>query len=345
MVRQRPSREHPQRPAAHHDDVGPDAVPDRALHLQVCPAWQERHVGERAPAAHGEDGRRDVLHPLDAHRSDQPRAGDLLHADRQPDRGPALPRVVDELRPGFAQQRLAHVRRARGPLIEARAAAGDRRPALVERLPARRVRGRELPQRRRSDPLHQQSARRARRRAPQDARRPPSPEPAHARPDRRSRNPHADRAIRDGLPDAVERARSHEHRERVGECARPLWRPGEGSWVVRQLLTHGPAHGGARRAVRAALPQPLGYPRQRRWPAQERLQRHRSALRRAHPRPEGPRPLGRDAHHLGRRVWPHDLLAGGPVEGELRPRPSSAVLHDVDGRRRRPRRPGLRRDR
>ena len=41
-----------------------------------------------------------------------------------------------------------------------------------------------------------------------------------------------------------------------------------------------------------------------------------------------------DAGHLGRRVRPDDLLAGRPDQAELRPRPSPALLHDVDGRRR-----------
>ena len=36
-------------------------------------------------------GRRDVLHPQHAHRGHQPRAGDHLHADRQPDHRPAVP--------------------------------------------------------------------------------------------------------------------------------------------------------------------------------------------------------------------------------------------------------------
>ena len=40
-----------------------------------------------------------VLHPQHAHRGHQPRAGDLLHADRQPDHRPALPRLVGVLRP------------------------------------------------------------------------------------------------------------------------------------------------------------------------------------------------------------------------------------------------------
>ena len=42
----------------------PDAVPDRAVEVQVRAARQVRHVGQRAAAVDGEDGRRHVLHPL-----------------------------------------------------------------------------------------------------------------------------------------------------------------------------------------------------------------------------------------------------------------------------------------
>ena len=50
---------------------------------------------------------------------------------------------------------------------------------------------------------------------------------------------------------------------------------------------------------------------------------------------EAARPARRHAGHLGRRVRPHHLLAGQLSKDELRPRPSSALLHHVDGRRRR----------
>ena len=49
--------------------------------------------------------------------------------------------------------------------------------------------------------------------------------------------------------------------------------------------------------------------------------------------------------HLGRRIWPHDLLAGRFKQDQLRTRPSSALLFDVDGWRRRQRRHRLRRNR
>ena len=74
---------------------------------------------------------------------------------------------------------------------------------------------------------------------------------------------------------------------------------------------------------------------QRRRPLARPVPRRRPAVPRPDPGPQGTRPARRDADHLGRRVRPHDLLAGRAVEGELRPRPSSALLHHVDGRRRR----------
>ena len=80
-------------------------------------------------------------------------------------------------------------------------------------------------------------------------------------------------------------------------------------------------------------------------PAARPVPRRRSGLLGLDPGPQAARLARRDAGHLGRRVRPHDLLARRTVEGELRPRPSSALLHDVDGRRRFEGRHGLRRNR
>ena len=161
VLRQGPARLDPDGPAADHDDLGPEAVPDRAVEVQVRPARQERHVGLRAAALHGPDGRRHVLHPQHAHRGDQPRAGDHLHADRQPDHRPAVPGCVDLVRAGLAQRQPADVRRAGGEADEHRAAPGDLGAALVVGLPVGRARRGLVPQRRRPDPVHQQPAGRA----------------------------------------------------------------------------------------------------------------------------------------------------------------------------------------
>ena len=71
----------------------------------------------------------------------------------------------------------------------------------------------------------------------------------------------------------------------------------------------------------------------------------RSAERRADSGPEGARPAGRHAGHLGRRVRPDRLLPGQADGRRLRPRPSPALLHDLDGGRRHQARDHARRDR
>ncbi len=47
-----------------------------------------------------------MLHPLDAHRGHQPRARHLLHADRQPNHRPPLPRFLGFLRSRLAEHNL-----------------------------------------------------------------------------------------------------------------------------------------------------------------------------------------------------------------------------------------------
>ena len=80
-------------PAAHDHDLGPEAVPDRPSKYKFAQHGQSgMWVSELLPYT-AQDGRRHVLHPQHAHRGDQPRAGHHLHADRQPDHRPALPRA------------------------------------------------------------------------------------------------------------------------------------------------------------------------------------------------------------------------------------------------------------
>ena len=66
---------------------------------------QSGHVVERAAAAHGEVRRRDLPHPLAAHRGDQSRPGDDAAANRSPDRRAALVRRVGLVRPGLGELR------------------------------------------------------------------------------------------------------------------------------------------------------------------------------------------------------------------------------------------------
>ena len=116
----------------------PEAVPDRPVEVQVRAARPERHVGPRAAALHGQDGRRHVLHPQHAHRGDQPRAGH--HATCRPaTRSPAGPASGSWASYGLGSlnDNLPTFVVLVAKPIEHRAGPGDLRPALVVRLPAR----------------------------------------------------------------------------------------------------------------------------------------------------------------------------------------------------------------
>ena len=63
-VRQGPAGIHPQRPAPHHHDQRADALPHRALDLQVRAVRQDRRVGLRTAALHRAHGGRHRHHPL-----------------------------------------------------------------------------------------------------------------------------------------------------------------------------------------------------------------------------------------------------------------------------------------
>ena len=99
--RQGPARLGPDGPAADRHVVQPGDLAAGRLDLQVRPAWRVGHLGQRALAAYGQDGRRPLLHPLRLHRGDQPRPGDHLLPDRLADRRAAVDGVLAELRPGL----------------------------------------------------------------------------------------------------------------------------------------------------------------------------------------------------------------------------------------------------
>ena len=94
----------------------------------------------------------------------------------------------------------------------------------------------------------------------------------------RSRDAHAHRAVRAGLPHAVERARADRHRQRAGVDLHALWRSGQEAGHVRQHRAAGPADGRARRAVRPDLSQQLGHALQRRRPAAQPVPRRRPGV-------------------------------------------------------------------
>ncbi len=128
-------------------------------------------------------------------------------ADRQHGHGSPLPGFVGVLRARLGQREPADLRRPGRQAVEHRADPGDLGAALVVGLPPRRTRGRLVPERWRPDPLHQQPAGCFQRGPPADARRPPRAQRDELSDDRRSRDAHPDRAVRTGLPDAVERPR------------------------------------------------------------------------------------------------------------------------------------------
>ena len=86
-----------------------------------------------------------------------------LHADRQPDHRPAVPRLVGSYGLGSLNDNLPTFVVLVAKPTQHRAGAGDLRPALVVAafLPGEHA-GVSLPHRRRSDPVHQQPARRRR---------------------------------------------------------------------------------------------------------------------------------------------------------------------------------------
>ena len=173
--------------------------------VQVQPARQERRVGQRAAAAHREDRRRPLHRPLDVHRGDQSRSGDHVLPDRLADCRPAqhgrvahyglgsdnedLPAFVVLITPGKVDQ----------PLYSRLWGSGF--------LPSR-ASGRAVPQRQGPGAVSRQSRRRHARQPPAAAR--PLARTARARRGsagrHRGRLPH--RPVRDGVPDADQRART-----------------------------------------------------------------------------------------------------------------------------------------
>ena len=295
---------------------GQARFPDRAVEVQVRAARQVRHVGQRAAAVHGEDGRRHVLHPhaCTPRRSTTSRPSRYMQTGNQVTGRPCLGAWARYGLGSLNENLPTFVVLVAKP-TQHRAGAGDLRPAVVSRLPARRARGRLLPHRRRPDPVHQQPARR--RRATSAARRSTAssalnelnyqhvgdPRDAHAHP-----------AVRAGLPHAGERAGADRPRQRAGIDVQALRRrrrrsparsptrrcwPGgmveRGVRFVQIYHNNWDTHGN----VAGRLP--------------DQCRDVDQAVLRPDPGPEAARPVRRHAGHLGRRVRPHDLLAGRPV--------------------------------
>ena len=226
--------------------------------IRVSPA---RSVGQRdvrAAAVPAAACRRDRDHPFDEDDAVQPRAGADLHEHRAPGDRAAQHGLVAQLRPGQRQQGPARVCR---PDVGTEQ-PGRRQELLGQRLPADRAPGRRVPRQGRAGPLLAQPGRR---RHPGPARvAGPDSIAQHARGParRRSGDHHAHRRLRNGVPDAVERAGAHRHLGGIAGDARDVRhraRPG----VVWQQLPARTAAGGARRALRPALSPRVGHPRRR----------------------------------------------------------------------------------
>ena len=173
MVRQGPARLDPHGPAAHDHDQRPGALPHRAVEVQVRPARQVRHVGSanccrRRPRWSMTCASSAACTPRPSTTS---RPSPYMQTGNQVTGRPCLG-AVGVLRPRLAQPEPADLRRPRRQADQSGTGAGHLRPAVVVRLPVRRTRRRLLPHGRRSDPVHQQPARRAAGSAPQDPRRP-----------------------------------------------------------------------------------------------------------------------------------------------------------------------------
>ena len=144
-----------------------------------------------------------------AHRADQSRAGDYLHADRLDDRRQAVHRIVAGLRPRQHVRGSADVRRhERRSQQHADADPGDVGQDVERGISAGEVFGRVAACGRRARSVHQQSRRRVAGSPPADARRAERAQRAAAPGHRRSRNADAHRAVRDGVSHADVACRS-----------------------------------------------------------------------------------------------------------------------------------------
>ena len=126
-------------------------------HVPLPQVRQERDRDLRTVPAHRVGDRRDLPHPLDDHRGDQPRPGPHVHEHRFADRRPAQHGRLGHLRPGQRGRRPARLRRAHVDRQGAVAPA-DRRAAVEQRVPAQPLSGRPDAEPGRGRPLPGQPA-------------------------------------------------------------------------------------------------------------------------------------------------------------------------------------------
>ncbi len=327
-------------PAAHDDDQRPGPLPRRAVEVQVRPARQVRHLGQRAAAAARPRSSTTWPSSRSVHTeaiNHDPAVTYVCTGNRAP--RPAEPRLVAQLRPGQRERQPARVRRHDAVVDRPQATAqalytrlwgtgflpskhqgvalrSQRRPGAVPVQPRRRRRRRPAAacSTRSAGSTRSTSTRSATRR-----RRPASPS---------TRWPSACRRRVPELIDLVRASRKH-----VLDLYGPdVHKPG----TFAAQLPAGPPAGRARRALRAALPPRLGPARQRR--------RRPAATSAA----TSTRPATRLITDLKQRGLLDDTLVvwggefgrtvycqGTLTARQLRPRPPPALLLHVDGRRRR----------
>ncbi len=250
----------------------------------------------------------------------------------------------------WARQRESESARVRCDAV-AGAGAQSRSAAVLaavgQRLPAVEPSGRAVPRGVEPRAVPQQSRRHRRQHAPRHARRRRQAQSPALRPVRRSRDRDpASRSTRwryrmqTSVPDLLDLSKEPQHIfDLYGpDCRKP------GTYASNCLLARRAAR--ARRAIRAALPSRLG-------PAQRPAARSRTAMPRHRPGIRGARDGTSSSAACSTTRWwsggggirPHRVLPGQAHRDQLRPRPSPALLHHVDGGRRRQAWLQLRRDR
>ncbi len=204
----------------------------------------------------------------------------------------------------------------------------DLLPPMVRRLPAVAFPRRAVSVKRRRRPLRRQPGGRLPIYAAAGHRGSPAPQRHVARAPLRSRDRDPHRPVRNGLPYAVLRARTHRHERRAPAHPRHVRREGSGRRLLRLELPARPPHAGTRRPFRATLPPRLGSPWQHRQADAEIRAPHRPGLSRFGEGFETTRDARGHARDLGWRVRPHahgsGHRPGSPHQGLLR----------LDGRRR-----------
>ncbi len=285
-----------------------------------------------------------------AHRGDQPRPGHHLHPDRQPAARPAEHRRLAQLRPGQREPRTCR----RSSCMISQGSGNQTRPAAVLRACGaaascrRKHQGVALPLERRPGAVPVEPAGRRRRR------------PAGAMLDAPGRAQPAAAATSSAIRRSHTRIAQYEMAFRMQTSVPELTDLSQRAAARSSTCTAPTRNGPARSPPTACWPG--GWPSaacassssstaagtstatcRRRSAGQ--CQRRRPAVGRPDHRPEAARPARRHAGHLGRRVRPHRLLPGHADHGQLRPRPSPALLHHLAGRRRHQAGHRLRRDR